>query len=650
MATYTVTLSQDVVDKSFALSNSQNAANINPSGILDLIISVQASVDAQHSFYDSYYYNDIDLEVYYPDGAVETYFDVVLANPGAFFGMATVSEYQIVVPNRLVIYAAGELVYNYEDIENDLSWEFNHHIIEDYLFITTAPSHQTHPILGNVAFGLSGEVSILNSGIISGFISEIFIANENLVEYEFWSGDFTVSGDLFEIGGNTGESFVSGRFFGLERSYYDGSSVQFIIDNPNGIFLADNSNPITLLDNPANFPGNDTFSIDLPNIYYQERVYATGPGDDTIFLSGAPGKVGIFSGAGDDQISKGSLGHQINGGTGSDTVSYEGASANYEISFDADTSAILVKALSDLSLSDKVRNVEYLQFDDILVKASDVVPNSPVTGALLIYGDAEVGKSLLAESRGLGDANGLGDFAYQWYRNGDAISGQTGANYTLTEVDDGQQISASVHFMDGVGHEEFVMGESRLVSTPTSASYTELIQMYVIILGRAPAQGGLDFWSGIINDGHDFNYVAGEMWDSAGAREFYPSGMTTEEVVTSVYTNILVREPKEAGLNYWVGRWEEYGPVETMLEMIAALTANNSSDPLAIADKELFQSKVDLGGYLANTVGNTDVELARAAFDYLESGYSVEETRLFIDTEMGIIGQAQMQDSEDLFA
>lgn len=279
-----------------------------------------------------------------------------------------------------------------------------------------------------------------------------------------------------------------------------------------------------------------------------------------------------------------------------------------------------------------------------------VVLNNAPEGVLLLGGDAILGSELYIEPRGISDADGLGSFYYQWLRGDVEINGATEDTYQIAEEDLGELISVAVSYTDGNGTFEELQSEARLPSEATSPSYTDLIEMYVIILGRAPAQGGLDFWSSIINDGEDFEYVAGEMWNSAGAREFYPADMSTEEVVTSVYTNILVREPQESGLNYWVDRWEDQGPVDTMLEMIGALTANNSSDPLAIADKVLFQSKVDIGGYLANTVQNTDVDLASAAFNYLESGYSVEETKQFIDNEMGIVGQANVSSSEDLFA
>lgn len=316
---------------------------------------------------------------------------------------------------------------------------------------------------------------------------------------------------------------------------------------------------------------------------------------------------------------------------------------SYQLSLDDENSTISVK----VSYVDGYGTSEEVTSEGIQV--ASLLNNLP-EGPLLVYGDSIVGNTLLAEPRAISDEDGLGEFSFQWYRNGEIIDGATSDEYSLTNNDAGQLVTASVSYVDGEGYSEMVYGESRLASEPTSDSYTDLIEMYVIILGRAPAQGGLNFWSGLINDGKDFEYVASEMWNSAGAREFYPEDMTTEEVVTSVYVNILVREPKEAGLNYWVERWEENGPVDTMLEMIGALTANNSSDPLAIADKELFQSKVDIGGYLANTVQNTDVDLASSAFDYLETGYSVEETKTFIDTEMGIIGQQEVSSGDDMFA
>jgi len=320
-----------------------------------------------------------------------------------------------------------------------------------------------------------------------------------------------------------------------------------------------------------------------------------------------------------------------------------GNGESYQLSLEDENSTISVQ----VSYIDGYGTSEEITSDGIQI--ASLLNNLP-EGQLLIYGDSIIGNTLLAEPRAISDEDGLGAFSFQWYRNGDEIEGANSDQYTITNNDAGQLVTASVSYTDGEGYEELVYGESRLASQPTSDSYTDLIEMYVIILGRAPAQGGLNFWSGLINDGKDFEYVASEMWNSAGAREFYPEDMTTEEVVNSVYVNILVREPKEAGLNYWVGQWEENGPVDTMLEMIGALTANNSSDPLAIADKELFQSKVDIGGYLANTVQNTDVDLASAAFDYLESGYSVEETKTFIDTEMGIIGQSEVSQGDDMFA
>lgn len=172
----------------------------------------------------------------------------------------------------------------------------------------------------------------------------------------------------------------------------------------------------------------------------------------------------------------------------------------------------------------------------------------------------------------------------------------------------------------------------------------DLIEMYVIILGRAPNQSGLDFWNGIVANGQSFEYVAKEMWDSPGARDFYPNTMSIEEKVTTVYTNVLNREPLSEGLNFWIDRWEDIGPVATMLEMINALTSNNSSDPRALADKTLFQNKINLGGYLALSVASNDVVLARSVYEYLNDGHSLEDTIAYIDGQLGVLGQGGITD------
>jgi hypothetical protein len=269
--------------------------------------------------------------------------------------------------------------------------------------------------------------------------------------------------------------------------------------------------------------------------------------------------------------------------------------------------------------------------------------NNDPTGNLFISGTATLGTVLSAATDSLADLDGLGALHFQWLRDGQAIPG-AGATFNRYEIQQGdvdRAIAVKVFYEDGAGHDEILVSDARIPVVPLNDSYTDLIEMYVVILGRAPDQEGLEFWSGLVDNGLTFRQVADEMWASQGAQAEYPPELSDEDKVAAVYRNVLARDPDEEGLQFWLTHWldEDFGPVGTMLAIIEALTANNSSDPQAIQDKILFQAKVDIGGYLATSVGNEDVELAASAFAYLEAGNSIETTRAYIDDQMALIGQ-----------
>jgi phage gp29-like protein len=61
---------------------------------------------------------------------------------------------------------------------------------------------------------------------------------------------------------------------------------------------------------------------------------------------------------------------------------------------------------------------------------------------------------LTANTGAIADADGLGPFSYQWLRDGTAITGATGATYTLGDADVGTQISVRVDYTDARGTAE----------------------------------------------------------------------------------------------------------------------------------------------------------------------------------------------------
>lgn len=75
-----------------------------------------------------------------------------------------------------------------------------------------------------------------------------------------------------------------------------------------------------------------------------------------------------------------------------------------------------------------------------------------------------------------------------------------------------------------------------------SADITNLYQQY---LGRAPEQAGLDYWTQSLRDGASMDDVR---YNIANSQEGF--GVATDRV-TQAYQNILQRDPREEGLDYW---------------------------------------------------------------------------------------------------
>ncbi|MGB2221027.1 MAG: cadherin-like domain-containing protein [Neptunomonas phycophila] len=82
--------------------------------------------------------------------------------------------------------------------------------------------------------------------------------------------------------------------------------------------------------------------------------------------------------------------------------------------------------------------------------------NDLPTGSFEVAGDLVIGSVLTANSQ-IADEDGLGDFNYQWYRNGEMITGANQPSYTLQSSDAGQQFSVAVSYVDGFGTAELVV-------------------------------------------------------------------------------------------------------------------------------------------------------------------------------------------------
>ncbi len=82
--------------------------------------------------------------------------------------------------------------------------------------------------------------------------------------------------------------------------------------------------------------------------------------------------------------------------------------------------------------------------------------NAAPTGVPLIAGDPVAGETLLVDTSGVADADGLGEMSYQWLRDGAAIAGATAAAYDVTVDDVGTVLTIRVRYEDGFGTLETV--------------------------------------------------------------------------------------------------------------------------------------------------------------------------------------------------
>ncbi len=93
--------------------------------------------------------------------------------------------------------------------------------------------------------------------------------------------------------------------------------------------------------------------------------------------------------------------------------------------------------------------------DKTEVSTPPAIVNTAPTGTLQIQGAAQQGVTLTVVST-VADADGLGVFQYQWFRNNAVIANATAASYTLTTADVGATIFVRISYTDGKNNTEQV--------------------------------------------------------------------------------------------------------------------------------------------------------------------------------------------------
>ncbi|WP_243254408.1 DUF4214 domain-containing protein [Sulfitobacter indolifex] len=147
-----------------------------------------------------------------------------------------------------------------------------------------------------------------------------------------------------------------------------------------------------------------------------------------------------------------------------------------------------------------------------------------------------------------------------------------------------------------------------ITNMATSTQINAITALYVGYFDRAPDPAGLQFWIDQIDNGREFNTIAADFAASAEAVALYPY-LTTPDVsspaafITNIYANLFGRAPDDEGLEFWTGVLED-GSV-SVADMIEAIIMGARDDAAAgTFDKSVLDNKVEVGLDFALETGN----------------------------------------------
>ncbi|MEJ6123720.1 putative Ig domain-containing protein [Vibrio sp. 2-Bac 85] len=109
--------------------------------------------------------------------------------------------------------------------------------------------------------------------------------------------------------------------------------------------------------------------------------------------------------------------------------------------------------------------------------------NDPALGKVVVTGTLSDGEILVVDTSLISDDDGLGEFTFQWLKNGNEITAATTSSYVLQPTDIGTNISVIVSYIDSQGTLESISSQPQKVSS-VDIEMTETTEVTEIIEER----------------------------------------------------------------------------------------------------------------------------------------------------------------------
>ncbi|MCL3881468.1 DUF4214 domain-containing protein [Marivita sp. GX14005] len=149
----------------------------------------------------------------------------------------------------------------------------------------------------------------------------------------------------------------------------------------------------------------------------------------------------------------------------------------------------------------------------------------------------------------------------------------------------------------------------------------DIIELYIGYFNRAPDAVGLNFWATAYQNGTTLKEMASLFEEQSEFDDRYVDDISTTDFVEQIYFNVLGRNADADGLDFWTGVLDDGAIgrdtfVYELLEGVDADAPDGASDAFKDQkeqDEDYLDAKTDLGALYAATLGLTDVSEAQQA-------------------------------------
>lgn len=127
-------------------------------------------------------------------------------------------------------------------------------------------------------------------------------------------------------------------------------------------------------------------------------------------------------------------------------------------------------------------------------------------------------------------------------------------------------------------------------------------ELYIGMLGRAADAAGLKYWADEIETGTMILENTRAAFTQQVEYTSIYAGLSSSQLVTSVYQNLLERNPDQGGLNYWVSELDagKVSPDQFVVAVVNAAQDSSATALQTLIDAQVLANKVNAASYFTS--------------------------------------------------